>query len=61
MGDNTGAIRDLTEAIRHDPKNVDAYRYRSHALARQGEYSRAGSDHDAYVRLSEPAGPGAAK
>lgn len=61
MGDNAGAIRDLTEAIRHDPRNIDAYQYRSHAFARQGEYSKAGSDHDTYVRLNKPAEPGAEK
>ena len=56
MGDSAGAISDFTEVIQHDPKHVGAYHYRRDAYARLGEYSRAGADHDTFVRLSHPSG-----
>jgi serine/threonine protein kinase/Flp pilus assembly protein TadD len=56
MGDSAGAITDFTEVIRHDPKDVGAYHFRSDAFARLGEYAKAGADRDTFERLSHPSG-----
>jgi tetratricopeptide (TPR) repeat protein len=48
------AIAELTEAIRLDPKNVDAYRWRSHCYAALGDETNADSDYSKVEELREP-------
>jgi tetratricopeptide (TPR) repeat protein len=45
------AIKDFTDAIRLDPKNAAAYRYRGHAHFKKKEYDRAIKDFTDAIRL----------
>src|ERR1700752_4847598 len=46
------AITHLTEAIRKDPKNAEAYYYRGLAYDREQQDERAFSDFNAAIRLN---------
>src|SRR5262249_51787043 len=48
------AIAELTEAIRLDPKNVSAYRWRSHCYTALGDEANADSDYSKVEELREP-------
>jgi tetratricopeptide (TPR) repeat protein len=48
------AITELTEAIHLDPKNVNAYRWRSHCYAALGDEANADSDYSRVQQLREP-------
>jgi hypothetical protein len=57
-GDYAGAVADLTEVLRLDPKDARAYRARGDAHARLGKRAEAAADHEAFERLSRPSGEG---
>lgn len=51
-GDLEGAIADLTEAIRLDRKNIDAYYYRGNAFNQQGDLEKAITDFNTTIKLN---------
>jgi tetratricopeptide (TPR) repeat protein len=55
MGDNNGAIADLTHAIELDPAYASAYARRGWAFLGIEDYTRAGSDF-AMPKLTRPDG-----
>ena len=51
LGDDARAIKNFDEALRIDPKNVDAYSNRGAVFANLGETARTIQDYDAALRL----------